>query len=139
MNKALFRSAWALVAVLAGPAQAIAGDIVVVMGPGATALTKDQVANVYLGRSNDLRDLRLVDLPDSNPTREACYKKATGRDLHEVKAMWSRITFTGQGLPPKEMADAAAVKKAVAADRKAIGYIDTADVDASVTVVLTLN
>jgi hypothetical protein len=37
------------------------------------------------------------------------------------------------------MSDAAAVKKAVAADPKAVGYIDKADVDASVKVVLTLN
>jgi hypothetical protein len=47
--------------------------------------------------------------------------------------------FTGHGQPPKVVADAAAVKKAVAADPKAVGYIDKADVDASVKVVLTLN
>ena len=53
--------------------------------------------------------------------------------------MWSRLAFTGQGQPPKELADAEAVKKAVAADPKAVGYIDKADVDASVKVVLVLN
>jgi hypothetical protein len=37
------------------------------------------------------------------------------------------------------MADAAAVKKAVAADPKSVGYIDKADVDSSVKVVLALN
>jgi hypothetical protein len=64
---------------------------------------------------------------------------ATGRDLPQIKAVWSRLTFTGQGRPPKELADAVAVKKAVAADPRAIGYIDKADLDASVTVVLTLD
>jgi ABC-type phosphate transport system substrate-binding protein len=36
------------------------------------------------------------------------------------------------------MPDAAAVKKAVAADPKAIGYIDKSEADASVKIVLAL-
>jgi ABC-type phosphate transport system substrate-binding protein len=115
---------------------ASAGDIVVVMGPGASALTKDQVANVYLGRNTDLKP---VDLPESNPTREAFYKAATDRGSPQIKALWARITFTGQGHPPKELTDSAAVKKAVTADPKAIGYINKADVDSSIKVVLGLN
>ena len=115
---------------------ASAGDLVVIMGPSAAPLTKDQVANVYLGRSADLKP---VDLPDSNATRQDFYKKATDRDTAQVKAVWARLTFTGGGQPPKEMPDAAAVKKAVAADPKAVGYIDKADLDGTVKVVLTLN
>jgi hypothetical protein len=125
-----------LTTVLALTVQARAGEIVLVMGPGAAALTKDQVANVYLGRNNNLKP---VDLPDSSPIRQVFYKKATDRDLSQIKAVWSRLSFTGQGQPPKELADAAAVKKAVAADPKAVGYIDKADLDASVKVVLSLN
>lgn len=113
-----------------------AGDLVVVMGPGAAALTKEQVANVYLGRTKDLKPL---DLPESNPLRESFYKKATDRDLVQVKAIWSRITFSGQGRPPQEEPNAGAVKKAVAADPKAVGYINKSDVDASVKVVTALD
>lgn len=111
-------------------------DTVVVMAPGSGALTKDQVAAVYLGRSNDLKP---VDLPPGTPARDAFYKKATDRDEAQIKAVWSRVVFTGKGQPPKEMPDAAAVKKAVAADPKAVGYIDKAAVDASVKVVLSLD
>lgn len=114
---------------------ATAGEVVVVMSPSAAALTKDQVASVYLGRSTDFKP---VDLPDSSPVRADFYKKATDRDAAQVKAVWARLTFTGGGQPPKELADAAAVKKAVAADPKAVGYIDKADVDSSVKVVLSL-
>jgi hypothetical protein len=113
-----------------------AGETVVVMSPTAATLTKDQVANIYLGRSTDLKPL---DLPEGNAAREAFYKKATDRDPAQVKAVWSRIVFTGQGQPPKEVADPAAVKKAVATDPKTVGYIDKSDVDASVKVVLSLN
>jgi hypothetical protein len=113
-----------------------AGGVVVVMAAEAIPPSKEQIANVYLGRSNELKPL---DLPESNPVRQFFYKKATDRDAAQVKAVWSRITFTGQGKPPKELADAAAVKKAVAADPKAIGYILKSDVDASVKVILSLD
>lgn len=111
-------------------------QVAVVMGASAAPLTKDQVANLYLGRSFDLKPL---DLPEASPLREQFYKKATDRDLSQVKATWSRIVFSGKGQPPKELPDAAAVKKAVAADPKAVGYIDKGSVDGSVKVVLTLD
>lgn len=125
----------ASVVVMLAPVAAQA-QIAVVMGPSAAPLSKDQVANIYLGRSFDLKPM---DLPESSPAREQFYKKATDRDLSQIKATWSRIVFTGKGQPPKEQPDAAAVKKAVAADPKAIGYIEKSAVDASVKVVLSLD
>lgn len=114
---------------------ASAGDIVVIMAPGASALSKDQVTNVYIGRSKELKPL---DLPSSAAARDAFYKKATSRDASQIKAVWARIQFTGLGQPPKELPDDAAVKKAVAADPKAVGYIEKSSVDATVKVVLEL-
>lgn len=111
-------------------------QVAVVMGPGASPLSKEQVANLYLGRSFDLKPL---DLPESSPLREQFYKKAADRDLNQVKATWSRIVFSGKGQAPKELPDAAAVKKAVAADPKAVGYIEKSAVDGSVKAVLMLD
>jgi|EndMetStandDraft_4_1072995.scaffolds.fasta_scaffold158029_1 hypothetical protein len=111
-------------------------QVAVVMAPSASPLSKEQIANIYLGRSAELHPL---DLPEGNATRDHFYKKATERDAAQVKAAWSRIVFSGRGMPPKEVSDAAAVKKAVAADPKLVGYIDKADADASVKVVLTLD
>ncbi len=125
-----------LAAAVTAASAANAGDVVVVMAAGAAAPSKDVIANVYLGRSTELKPL---DLPESSPARQYFYKKATDRDAAQVKAVWSRITFTGQGKPPKELVDAAAVKKAVAADPKAIGYILKADVDSTVKVILSLD
>lgn len=123
------------VGVLLGP-PAMANDIVVVMSSNAVPLTKDQVAAIYLGRSNALKP---IDMPESNELREMFYKRVTDRDPAQVKALWSRLIFTGQGQPPKELPDAAAVKKAVAANPKLVGYIDGPDVDATVKVVLSLH
>ena len=57
----------------------------------------------------------------------------------QVKAPWSRIVFSGRGVPPKEVSDATAVKKAIVADSKSVGYIDKVATDSSVKVVLTLD
>lgn len=109
-------------------------EVVVVGHPSAAALSKEQIADIYSGKSQAAAPL---DQPESAPIRADFYKKATGKDLPQVKALWSRLTFSGKGQPPKEVADSAAVKKAVAADPKAIGYVDKAAVDGSVKVLAT--
>lgn len=123
----------ALCALACGAAQA---DIVVVGNPASAALTKEEVADVYLGKSQAATPL---DLPEASPLRAEFYKKATGRDPSQVKATWSRLVFSGKAQPPKELPDAAAVKKAIAADPKAIGYIEKSAVDSSVKVLSAVN
>jgi ABC-type phosphate transport system substrate-binding protein len=115
---------------------AIAVEMIAIMAPAAAPLTKDQVADVFLGRSTEFKP---VDLPESSVARETFYKKATGRDAAQVRAVWARLIFIGRGKLPKELPDAATVKKAVAADPNMVGYIDKADLDPSVKVVLSLN
>ena len=130
MKRALIQTLAGLALCAAASAQAQ----VVVMNASATALTADQVSNIFLGRSPEFKP---VDLPESNALRATFYKKATDRDVAQVKAVWSRLVFSGKATPPTEVADAAAVKAAVKADPKAIGYIDKAAVDGSVKVVLS--
>ena len=113
-----------------------AGELVVIVNSGAEGISRDQIADLYLGRSGGLTP---IDQPANSPIYAEFYRKATGRDVAQVKAIWSKIIFTGRGLPPKQMADSVAVKKAVAANPKAIGYIDKSALDASVKVALTLN
>ncbi|MCE4556573.1 hypothetical protein [Pelomonas cellulosilytica] len=115
--------------------QAACADIAVVAHPGAAALTKEQITDIYLGKSQAAQP---IDLPEASPVRATFYEKATGKDPSQVKATWARLAFTGKGQPPKEAPDAAAVKKEVAANPKAIGYIDKSAVDASVKVLLVL-
>jgi ABC-type phosphate transport system substrate-binding protein len=109
-------------------------DVVVVGNPAAAALTKDQVSDLFLGKTSGMT---LVDQPDSSKIKADFYSKL-GHDLSQVKATWSRLIFTGKAQAPKEVADSAAVKKAVAADPKTIGYIDKSEVDGTVKVLSTL-
>jgi ABC-type phosphate transport system substrate-binding protein len=111
-------------------------ELVVIVNPAAGALSADQVSDIFLGRNGSFTP---VDQAEGSAVRNDFYKKATGRDPAQVKAVWSRLVFSGKAQPPKEYADAAAVKKAVAADPKAVGYIDKSALDGSVKAALTLN
>lgn len=113
-----------------------AEDIVVIVNPAAKAISKDQIADLYLGRTGGLTP---IDQTAGSAIYVKFYKQATGRDVAQVKAIWSRILFTGRGLPPKQLPDSAAVKQAIAANPNAVGYIEKSAVDASVKVVLPLD
>jgi ABC-type phosphate transport system substrate-binding protein len=132
MNSKQFFCAVALGAV----GLAAQAEVVVIGNPAAGALSKEQLADIYLGKNQSATP---IDQPDGSPIYADFYKKATGRDVAQVKSTWSRIVFTGKGQAPKQLPDAAAVKKAVAADPKAIGYIDKAAVDGTVKTLLSLD
>jgi ABC-type phosphate transport system substrate-binding protein len=123
----------AAVLLLALPAMA---EVVVVANPKAaeSSMTKDQVAQFFLGKSTAMNP---VDQPESAPIRAEFYKKVTDKEASQVKALWSKLVFTGKATMPKEATDSAAVKKMVASDPKAIGYIEKSAVDASVKVIYT--
>jgi ABC-type phosphate transport system substrate-binding protein len=118
---------------LALPAMA---EVVVVVNPKAaeSTLSKEQIAQFFLGKSTSMTP---IDQSDSSPIRAEFYKKVADKDAAQAKALWSKLVFTGKATMPKEVADNAAVKAAVAANPKAIGYIDKSAVDASVKVVHT--
>ncbi|MGH8853029.1 MAG: hypothetical protein ACREWI_02000 [Telluria sp.] len=109
-------------------------ELVVVVNPKAAEATmsKEQVAQFFLGKSSAMTP---IDQSESAPIRAEFYKKVADKDAAQAKALWSKLVFTGKATMPKEVADSAAVKAAVAANPKAIGYIDKSAVDASVKVV----
>jgi ABC-type phosphate transport system substrate-binding protein len=113
-----------------------AEDIVVIVNPAAAPISKEQIADLYLGRSDAWI---AVDQAVGSVIYGEFYKKLTGRDSAQIKAIWAQILFTSRGVPPKQLPDSAAVKKAVAANPKAVGYIEKSAVDASVKIALVLD
>jgi ABC-type phosphate transport system substrate-binding protein len=124
----------AAVAALVLSAPAFADVVVVVNAANSEAVSKDQIANVFLGKSTALTP---IDQADGSAIRGEFYKKVADKDAAQAKALWSKLVFTGKATPPKEVASSADVKKAIAANPKAIGYIEKSAVDATVKVVLT--
>jgi ABC-type phosphate transport system substrate-binding protein len=141
MTKYLKSTVMAALMAAAGLAQAQVAVIVNPKSPTAS-MTADQVAGIYLGKSNTLPSgaaAAAVDQPESAAVREQFYAKVTGKQAAQVKAAWSRLVFSGKGTPPKELASSADIKKFVAATPDAIAYIEKSAVDASVKVVLSVD
>lgn len=131
----------AALALCAGSAGVFA-QVAVVVGPKSpvATLTADQVSSIFLGKSNTFPSggtALPTDLPDSSATHDLFYTKVTGKNSAQVKAAWSRLVFSGKATPPKELATAADVKKFVASNPDAIGYIEKSAVDSSVKVVFS--
>ncbi|WP_317204196.1 hypothetical protein [Janthinobacterium sp.] len=122
-----------LCAVLAGAPAAAATAVIVHPKSAVASIMTVQAAQIFLGRSTQLTP---VDLADNSAIRSDFYQKIAGKDQDQVKAIWSKIVFTGRGFPPREYTSTAEVKRAVAADVGAIGYIDKAAVDDTVRVIL---
>lgn len=131
-----FQRFLAVAALCAAAGLAHANEIVVVGHPSAAAMTREQVSDLFLGKGGGAVP---VDQSEASPLYADFYRRATGRDVPQVKATWSRLVFTGKAQAPRQLADSSAVKKAVAADPKAVGYIERAAVDSSVKVLLSLN
>lgn len=115
---------------------AVAADLVVIGHPSASTLSKAQVADIYLGKTNSGT---LYDLPENSPLYAAFYQEATGRNVSQVKSTWARLVFSGQAQAPTQLPDSDAVKRAVAEDPRAIGYIEKSALDSSVKLLLDLN
>ena len=134
MNK-LWITLWALLGLATVlPAQA---EIVVIVNPGnqASRMFSEQAAQFFLGKSNQFTP---IDQAKNSAIRREFYEKAASKSQAQVEAIWAKIEFSGKGAIPVAYATDAEVKKAVAADPTAIGYINKASVDASVKVLLTL-
>jgi ABC-type phosphate transport system substrate-binding protein len=126
-----------LAAFAAAALPATAAEIVVIVSQKnpATRMFSEQASQFFLCKSNLFTP---VDQADGSALRNEFYHKVADKDAAQVKALWSKLVFTGKATPPKEYANSAEVKKAVAADPKAIGYIDKSAVDDTVKVILTL-
>ena len=118
-------------------AQPALAEIVVVVNPAnqASRMFSEQAAQFFLGKSNQFTP---IDQGKESAIRRDFYQKIASKSLSQVEGVWAKIEFSGKGTMPKSYASDAAVKKAIAADPTAIGYIDKASVDDTVKVLLTL-
>lgn len=113
--------------------------VAVVVHPGnANSMSEDDISRVFLGKKKSFPDgseAIPVDQADGSANRSAFVSSVLKKNDQQIKAYWAQLLFTGKGTPPKEVGASADVKKLIAQNPSLIGYIDTADVDASVKVV----
>jgi len=130
-----------IIAIAAGLllAAAQAAEVAVVVNPkaGVDSLSPEQIANLFLGKATSFPNGAVAAPVDQNegPVRDDFDNKVLKKDAAGVKAHWAKMQFTGKGNPPKEIGNSADVKKHVAGNPNAIGYIEKSAVDGSVKVV----
>jgi ABC-type phosphate transport system substrate-binding protein len=122
----------ALIAVVVLAASAVAEParpaFVVIVHPGspATSVNRRFLAEVFLRRATRWSDdtaIRPVDLDPDAPARGRFSQEILSRSVAEVRSYWQQRIFSGQGLPPPELAGDEAVIAYVASHPGAIGYV----------------
>jgi len=134
------RIALALLVLAALPAMA---QVVIVSAKNPiTKLTKEQVAQLFLGQSKTFitgAQAEVLDLTEDSPLRKAFYQGALDKAPAQMRAHWSKMEFSGSGRAPKAFASSAEIVKQVSESPKYVGYVDAAAVTPGVKVVFTLN
>jgi ABC-type phosphate transport system substrate-binding protein len=111
-------------------------ELVLVVHPSNDATIDIKTAQrIFLGKeskfSNGKEALPINQAPES-ATRASFDTDTLGRSSTQVAAYWSKLVFTGKGIPPKEVANDAEVIAVVASNQDAVGYVDSASVTGAV-------
>ncbi|MGD8914124.1 MAG: phosphate ABC transporter substrate-binding protein [Candidatus Thiodiazotropha sp.] len=116
-------------------------DVVVVVSATSTvdSLTRDQVSDIFLGKTSTFPDggkAIAIDQKDGSSTKGEFYKKICGKSSSQLKSYWAKLIFSGREQPPKQLKNDSEVKNSVSSNPRQISYIAEETVDSSVKVVL---
>jgi ABC-type phosphate transport system substrate-binding protein len=135
------RLGWMLIGLaLSLTSGAALGDVVAVVSAksSVTALSKSQLADIFLGKTHRFptgAQAVPIDQAEGSAARDEFYDKVAGKSAAQLKAYWSRIIFTGRGQPPPTVSSTIEMRKRISENPAAIGYLDRSMVDESVRVV----
>jgi ABC-type phosphate transport system substrate-binding protein len=114
-------------------------DVVVIVHPSnEAALNIKIVKRIFLGKEkkfSDGKEVLPVNQVPSSGARGSFDTDTLGRSSTQIAAYWSKLVFTGKGIPPEELGNDAAVLAIVADNPNAIGYVDRASVSDAVKAV----
>jgi ABC-type phosphate transport system substrate-binding protein len=111
---------------------------VIVHLKNAQAFDKSSISRLFLGKDKTFANKEtafLIALPESSATTLEFNSKVLDKSAKQLKSHWSRLVFTGKGVPPNEMASDADVINEIKRNANAIGYVDAAAVTKDVKVV----
>ena len=132
-------SAFGMLLILA--AGGAVADVVAVVSSKSplAALSKNQLTDIFLGKTTRFPDgtqATPIDQQEGSPARDEFYATFAGQSPAQVKSHWTKIIFTGRGKPPRTVADGIEARKLIAANPQAISYMQRSDVDSTVKVIL---
>jgi hypothetical protein len=117
-------------------------SVAVIVNPARRVeLSVDDLAQIYLRRKrfwNDGAPMVPLNLPSAHPFRERFSRQVLRRSDARLAEYWNREYFYGI-LPPATLASTEAMRRYVASDPNAIGYLPASQVDGSVRVLFHLD
>lgn len=121
----------------AGYARSAFAEVAVVVNKTnpATTVMKSALERYFLKKTTTWDTgikIAPVDLPATDPVREEFSKTILGKTPREVESYWISQSLLGGKSAPEVVTNSALVKKHVAAEPGAIGYINSSDLDDSV-------
>lgn len=107
-----------------------APDFIVIVSASNTTRQVDRrfLANAFLKKITRWPDgdaIRPVDLEPGAAARRSFTASVLDRSVAAVKSYWQQIIFTGNGLPPPELASDEAVIAYIRTHDGAVGYVST--------------
>jgi len=137
----LFRNCLAPFLAMSMYAASACADVVVVVSAKSaiTHLTAEQVTKLFLGKTATFPNggnAVPIDQAEGSSIRNEFYSRIANKTPSQISAYWTKIIFTGDGYPPKQLEGNLDVRNTVANNPNAIGYIDRSVVDSSVRVIL---
>lgn len=135
-----FQTVWLILGLLLALSPVAAEPAIVVVvrqDSPLSQLSRDDVAALFLGKTHRSNDIPLLpfDSKDSD-LRERFYQEVAEMSGMRLKAYWSRIVFSGQGRPPRELSTAEARTK-LADESDALIYLPEDQITPSMKVVFS--
>jgi ABC-type phosphate transport system substrate-binding protein len=107
---------------------------IIVAKSSSQKATKEEAKDIFAGAAvtwGNGTKIQVCDQSDSD-VGKTFYASFIGKSANQVRLQWTKLVLSGQAMAPKKMADDAAIRKAVADDPNAIGYIQSSAVDGTV-------
>lgn len=114
-------------------------EVAVIVHPSnSSTLDQNQIKRIFVGKMKSFpvggEIIPIKQKSNVTPSDEF-NTKVLKKSASQLKAYWSKLIFTGKGVPPREVSNDEEVIKLISANPNTIGYIDAAKVDSTVKVI----
>lgn len=130
MNKCKMAVVGAIVMLgMQSAASSASGELAIIVSAEnqVNAITVDEVANIFLGKSRNLPDGTRaipIDQFEGESPRTEFYRKVVQKNQAQLNSYWSRLIFSGKGQPPFAVTSDSEVLEFVSANPNMIGYVN---------------
>lgn len=122
-------------------ASTVCAEVAIIVNPANSAnLSEEDINGIFLAKMKSFPDgspAIPINQEQSAESTKVFNEKVVKKTDQQLKAYWSKLVFTGQGTPPKEVNSDAEVIKLVTNNPNIIGYVDSGAVTGGVKVIAT--